>query len=145
MNNSRVSFTKSVMIRLCNIITPMLRERSIPRERPWCVVLWLKSPKCRPTASSPGNTSIPLEWLKPNMSHFRHLQTMLPLMCVCVCVCERESVCRYVHHSSVPLLLGQDDYDDSSLKMKRKYPLCFLHHISHETAQRVCVWGVVWL
>lgn len=52
-------------------------------------------------------------------------------------------MCRYVHHSSVLLLLGQDDYDDSSLKMKRKYPLCFLHHISHETNQRVCVRGCV--
>ena len=52
-------------------------------------------------------------------------------------------MCRYVHHSSVLLLLGQDDYDDSSLKMKRKYPLCFLHHISHETNQCVCVRGCV--
>ncbi len=47
-----------------------------------------------------------------------------------------ESVCASL---KCLLLPGQDDCDDSSLKMKRNYPLCFLHHTSHALMKQICV------
>lgn len=100
--------------------------------------------KCPPTTHQLlSNTSILLEWLKPNMSHFKHLQVILPLMYVCICV----EVCTpvYVSESQKYLLLPwQVDYDDSSLTMKRNSHLCFLHHLSC-AYMRVCVCKRVYL
>lgn len=123
MNNSCISLMKLVTTWLYNTIIFALSEWNISQFSWWN--LWIFSSysnsqqQCchallqvaKVPTSSPANrqlhsnTSIPLEWLKPNMSHFKHLQLMLPLMCVCVCasvcacVCTQE--CMNVHHSSI--------------------------------------------
>lgn len=57
-------------------------------------------------------------------------------VCMYACVCVCWSVCArargYVCASFKCLLwLGQDDYDNSSLKMKTICPFCFFYHTSH--------------
>jgi len=98
--------------------------------------LWFKLPKCPClTCQLQDNPLVPQEWLKPNMIHFKQLEVILPLMYMSVCVSESVCTIVYVSESEKHLsLLGQDDgYDDTTLKIERNYPFCFIHTFLQQT------------